>query len=175
MNTIGYPLKAGLLAGFILIAFSVIMYALDTNILGFGMSMLNMVITFAVLIVAALMGAAKMRDIDYNFKINYLQALIGCFVTLLVAMYITGIFSYVLNGIIDPDYMPRKVDGMLDSYERLGVPEEALDEIITKMETQIDPAKQLIQSLWVSPLVSLGLGALLALFVKKDNTNTTRI
>jgi hypothetical protein len=175
MNKLGFPIKAGLLAGFILIAFSIIMYALDTNILGFGMSMLNLFVSFAILIVAALMGTAKMRDIDYNFKINYLQALIGCFVTLLLAMYITGIFSYVLNGIIDPDYMPRKVDGMLDSYERLGVPEEALDEIITKMETQIDPAKQLIRSLWVSPLVALGLSALLALFVKKDKTTTTNI
>jgi len=41
-------------------------------------------------------------------------------------MYLSNIFSYLLNGFIDPEYMPSKMEGMAASLEGK-VPEEKLN------------------------------------------------
>jgi len=75
----------------------------------------------------------------------------------------------LLNGVIDPEYMPRKLDEMVASLEGK-VPEDAINDIIAKVEDNTDAVKNAIRSIWLSPLIAIGLSAILALFIKKDKT-----
>lgn len=170
MKEFSIPLKAGLLAGFLLIAYTVILYALDVNIFNFVFSIINGLIVYGVMIAAAAIGLSKMRDQDLSGKITYLQALIGGFISLLVALYLSALFGYFLYGIFDPDYMVNKMDAFLYSLERMGLDEASIEQVIERMEKQINPDYSLRQSLWLSPVISLVLGAIIALFIKKDKT-----
>ncbi len=170
MKQFSIPLKAGLLAGFLLIAYTVILYALDVNIFNISFSILNGIIIYGVMITAAAMGVNKMRDLEFGGKITYLQGLFGGFIALLAALYLSAFFGYFLYGIFDPDYMINKMDTFLYSLERMGLDDEAIEQVIKRMEKQIDPDYSLLQSLWLSPVISLVLGAIIALFIKKDKT-----
>lgn len=163
------PMKFGLITGLILVTYSVVLYAFDVSIFNPIFSILNLLVTFGVMIFFAVFTMNKLRDSDFDGKFTYIQALLAGAVVLLIGLYLSAIFNYLLSAMIDPEYMPRKLDEMIVSLEGK-VPEEALDEIITKIEENTDPVKNLIKSIWMSPLIAIGLGAILALFVKKDKT-----
>jgi heme A synthase len=175
MNTFQFPLKAGLVAGLILIVYAAILYAFDVNIFHWAFSIVNGLLTFAILIVAAVMGTNRMRDINLDKKITYMQAWLGSIIVLLVAMWLSGLFSYVLNAWIDTDYMPRMVDRMIDSFESMGLGESDIDKILDRLDGQVNPTKSLISSLWMSPAIAVVLGAIIAAFIKKDKTNQVTI
>lgn len=63
--------------------------------------------------------------------------------------------------------MTKQLDNFIYSMEGK-VPEESLDTMIDTMKESMDPMKAFIKSLWMMPLISIVLGAILALFVKKD-------
>lgn len=170
MFPLNHPVKIGLVAGILLIVYTAILYAFDIDIYDFVFSIVNGIIIFGLLIFAAILAMKKMRDISLAGKITYLQALVGGFVVFLIAFYLSSIFSFILNGYIDPEYLPAKMDGLISKMEDM-MPEEALDKMISKLEEGLDPMTALIKALWQSPLIALGLSALLALFVKKDTTS----
>ncbi len=175
MKTFQFPFKAGLVAGLILIVYSAILYAFDVNIFHWAFSIVNGLITFAIMIIAAVIGTNKMRDIEMGKKISYLPAWLGCIIALLAAMWLNAVFNYVLNTWVDPDYMPRMIDKMIYSLEGMGLGDADIDKILDRIEGQINPTKSLISSLWISPLVSIVLGAIIAAFIKKDKTNQATI
>ncbi len=168
------PIKFGLIAGLILVTYSVILYAFDVSIFNPIFSILNLLVTFGLMIFFAIFTMNKLRDQDFDGKFTYLQAFIAGVIVLLIAFYLSNIFSYLLSAIIDPEYMPRKLDEMVASLEGK-VPEETIDEIIEKIQENTDPLKNFVKSLWMSPLIAIGLGAILALFVKKDKTTATEV
>lgn len=163
------PIKYGLITGLILVVISVLIYALDLSafnaVIGFALVIVNFGLTIFMMVIAA----NKMRDEDLNKKVSYLQVLIAGFVVVLIAMYLNAIYAYLQNGVIDPEYMPRKVDDFLLSMEGK-VPEEAMESMIEGFEDSMNAGKVLVKSLWISPIVALVLSAIVSIFIKKDKT-----
>ncbi len=170
MEKFAIPFKAGLFAGLVLIAYTTLTYLLDANILNPGLAILTIVVTYGAIIAAAVIATNQMRDHTLGGKVDYLTALIACFITLTLAQYLHLLFSTYLFQSFDPEFMPRKIDAMLDSLARMGVADEQMDKVIKKLDEQSDPMKNFMKNLWIAPLVSLVLGALIALFIKKDKT-----
>jgi len=166
MITFDKPLKYGLIAGLALVTYSVLMYAMDVSVLNPIFAITNVLITFGVTITLAVMAVNKMRVTDFDGTITYFQAFIAVFVVLIVAFYMANIFDYLLNGLIDPENLPRKVDDFLLTMEGK-VPEETFDELVNTLSKNIDPLKNLVKSLWLNPLMAIGLSAIVSIFVKK--------
>lgn len=169
MIPIQKPLKFGLISGFVLIIYNVLLYALDIDIFSIVFSLVNALLFFGLMIAFAVIGVNKMRDEDLDKKISYLQAAVGSFVILLISLYLANIFSYILNGQIDPAYLPGKMDGFVSNMEGK-VTEEQLNDMIKGLEENLDPAKAIIKSIWMSPLISAVIAAIIAAFIKKDKT-----
>ncbi len=169
MLPLNQALKYGLITGLVLIAYSVVLYALDVNIFGLTFSILNGLITFGFMIVLTVFAINKTRDESLGEKITYIQALIVGFVVLLVSGYLNNIFSYILNTIVDPGYMARQVDNMIAAWEGK-IPEESLDLMIEKIEENMEPTKTLLKGLWITPLIGLVVSAIISIFIKKDKT-----
>ncbi|HPE42649.1 MAG TPA: DUF4199 domain-containing protein [Bacteroidales bacterium] len=163
------PIKYGLITGLILVVISVLIYALDLSafnpMIGFALVIVNFGLTIFMMVIAA----NKMRDEDLNKKVSYLQVLIAGFVVVLIAMYLNAIYAYLQNGVIDPEYMPRKVDDFLLSMEGK-VPEEAMESMIEGFEDSMNAGKVLVKNLWISPIIALVLSAIVSIFIKKDKT-----
>jgi len=163
------PVKFGLISGLILIVYSVLIYVADLSAFNPLIVFLTGIVTFGLLIVAAVLAINKMRDQDLGKKITYVQALIAGAVVIVVGMYLSAIWAYVFNGFIDPEYMARKVDEFLLSMEG-NIPEEAFESMLENFETALDAGKSFVQQLWVSPIIAIVLSAIISIFIKKDKT-----
>jgi hypothetical protein len=170
MITFDKPVKFGLIGGLALITFSVLMYAMDVSIFNPVFAIVNILVNFGVIIFLAVLAINKMRDADFGGKISYIQALIAGFITLLIASYILTFFTYILNGVIDPEYMPRIVDDFLLNMEGK-VPEETFEELMNTMNESIDPMKSLLKSLWITPITAIVISAIVSIFVTKNTTD----
>ncbi len=164
------PVKFGLISAFVMIIFTVIMYVLGINMFSIAFSLISAVLIFGFMITITVIGVNRLRDEDLEKKITYLQALLGGAVILLISMYISGIFSYLLNGIIDPDYIPNMADDAIIKYEDMNLPEEQLNDIKLKFDEAKDATAAFIKSIWMSPLMAIVIAAIIALFIKKDKT-----
>ncbi|MDD4374869.1 MAG: DUF4199 domain-containing protein [Bacteroidales bacterium] len=163
------PVKFGLLTGLILVVVSVLVYVADLSAFNPAVGLGISVISFGLPVVMTVFAINKMRDEDLGRKVNYLQALIAGFVVILIALYLNAIYAYLQNGVIDPEYMPRKVDDFLLSMEGK-VPEEAMESLIENFEDSMNPVKALVANLWTSPIIALVLSAIVSIFIKKDKT-----
>jgi hypothetical protein len=167
MITFDKPVKFGLIGGLALITFSVLMYAMDVSIFNPMFAIVNILVSYGVIIFLAVLAINKMRDADFGGKISYIQALIAGFVTLLIASYLAAIFDYVLHGVIDPEYMPRLVDDFLLNMEGK-VPEETFEELMNSMSESQNPMKNLLKAVWVTPIIAIVISAIVSIFVKKN-------
>ena len=163
------PVKFGLISGLILIVYSVIIYVADLSAFNPLIAFLTGIVTFGLLIVAAVMAINKMRDQDLGKKITYVQALAAGAIVIVVGLYVSAIWAYVFNGFIDPEYMARKVDEFLLTMEG-NIPEEAFESMLENFETALDAGKSFVQQLWVSPIIAIVLSAIISIFIKKDKT-----
>lgn len=169
MAPLPIALKHGLITGLALIAYSVVLYVLDMNMFSPFFAILNGLITFGLMFFMAIWAINKTRDTLLFGKINFLQAWLIGTVALVVAMYINSIFSVILNGYIDPAHMAKQLDNFLYSMEGK-IPEATLDTMMDTMKENMDPMKSFVKGLWMIPAISIVLGAILALFVKKDKS-----
>jgi predicted amino acid-binding ACT domain protein len=169
MLPLNNAVKYGLITGLILIAYTVILYALDVNIFDITFSMLNGLVTFGFMITLTVIAIKKTRDESLGEKITYVQALIVGFVVLVVSGYLNNIFSYILNTVVDPDYLTRQLDNMILAWEGK-MPEESLELMIEKVEESMEPTSALIKGFWLTPLIGLAVSAIISIFIKKDKT-----
>jgi uncharacterized membrane protein YraQ (UPF0718 family) len=169
MVPLNQALKYGLITGLVLIAYSVVLYAVDVNIFALTFSMINGLVTFGFMIVLAVIAINKTRDEALGEKITYIQALIVGFVVLLVSGYLNNFFSYILNTYVDPEYMARQLDNMIAAWEGK-MPEESLDQMIEKVEENMEPTSALLKGIWITPLIGLVVSAIISIFIKKDKT-----
>jgi len=163
------PLKYGLIAGLIVIVLMVILYAANISMFNPIIGSLVGLISFGAPIVFAVIAINKLRDEDIGNKITYLQSFIAGFAVLLIAMYLNNIYAYIQNGVIDPEYMAQKADDFILTMEGK-VPEETLDAIIESFSESLNAGKAFVKSLWLSPLIAIGLSAIISFFIKKDKT-----
>lgn len=164
------PVKFGLISGSALIVFTALLYALDVDLFSILFSIVNGLFQFGLMIVFTVIGINKLRDEDLDKKITYVQALLGGFIILLIAMYLNSIFSYILNGIIDTQYMPNKIDAAISKYEDMGMSEEQMGDITEQFEDLKNAITVFIKSLWMSPIASAAIAAIVSAFIKKDKT-----
>lgn len=164
------PVKFGLISGSALIVLTVLLYALDVDLFSILFSIINGLVVFGLMIVMTVMGINKLRDEELDKKITYVQALLGGFVIILIAMYLNNIFNYILTGIIDTQYMPNKIDSAISKYEDMGMSEEQMGKVAEQFEELKDATAVFIKALWTSPIASVVIAAIVAAFIKKDKT-----
>jgi hypothetical protein len=169
MAPLNQALKFGFITGLALIAYSVTLYVANVNLFGTVFSIVNGLITFGVMIFMTVFAINKTRDLMLSGKITFLQSFLVGAVTLLIMSYVNSIFNFVLNYYIDPAYMTAQLDNFIADMEGK-VPEATLETIIESMEANLDPMKNLIKGLWITPLFAIGVSAIISLFIKKDIT-----
>lgn len=170
MYPINQPIKTGVIIGVVLIFMNALVYAFDINVYTFGLSILYGLVVLGIIVAATIIGVKKMRDKDLNGSISFAQAFVGGFVLLIITLYLSNLFSFILNGYIDPEYLPAKMDQMISGFEGI-MPEDAVDEIAAKMEENLDPRKTFIKNLWINPIMAAVISAIIALILKRKKVD----
>lgn len=176
MNTSNFSylklsVKNGLISGSLLILFSTIIYIFNINMFSVTFSIIYAPVTFGLIIYFMVITMNKNRKSFFNGKITYLECLYTGFVLSLSAMWLSSIFGYILYGLIDTEYMPKQIDKFVEMLQNYNVPEDKIQEQLTKIQNKMNPVKQLISSLYISPIVSLVLSSIISIFIKKKDEN----
>lgn len=110
-----------------LIAYSVLIYVLDINMMSISAGFINFLLTIALGAGVALMTVKHQRSLDGGF-IRFGRALLVGFATAAGGLFISGFWNYILVKFIDPDYPTRMKEQMLEAWGEF-MPPEALEEM----------------------------------------------
>ncbi len=164
-------LKNGGILGGIFILFTVMVYVLNINMFSIMFSVVYFVVIFGIAVFLIVKTMNSYRDKFLDGKITYLQCFLTGFVLLIVGMYISGIFNYVLYGLIDPEYMPKQVEKFAEMMQNYNMPVDQLEKQVLSMEEKMKPIKQLISSLYTTPIAAAVISAIVSIFIKKNMEN----
>ena len=158
-------LPYGLIMGGIFIVISLLLYIADVNIFSIWFGIVNfLVMMIAIPAIFTILGTNNLRLKHAEEKrINYLEALISCFIILFIGFLLSGIYSWIFNSFIDPEYMKHNVEKFAEMLQGYNMPQDKIDEQVANMEKNIGIGRQLISSAIVCVVLSL----IMALIVRK--------
>jgi len=162
-------LKNGLIAGGLMILFSVIIYVFDVNMFSFVFGILMFIVTFGLLIGFMVITMNQYKRKILGGQITYWQCFFAGLVMAIVAMWLSGIFNYLFYGLYDTEYMPRQVERFAEMMQGYGLPEDKLQEQVLKMHEKMNPLKQFISNLYMVPAISIVVSFIVSAFIKKND------
>jgi predicted permease len=142
------------------------MFSIWFSILNFLVVMIAFPVTMVIL------GTNNLRvKLMPEKRINFLQALLSCFIILFIGFFISVLYSYIFNHWIDPEYMKYNIEKFTEMMQGYNVPQETIDEQVAKMEENMGISRQIIFSLGITVVLSL----ILALIVRKKDKETEKM
>ncbi|MCX6250985.1 MAG: DUF4199 domain-containing protein [Bacteroidetes bacterium] len=166
-------LPYGLILGGILVVLSLLMYITDVNMFSLWFSILNfLVLLIGLPVTMVIIGTNNLRvKLMPDRKINYLQALLSCFIILFIGFFISVLYSYIFNNWIDPEYMKNNIEKFKEMMEGYNVPPEKIEEQAARIEGNTGIARQIFTSAGICVVISL----ILALIVRKKDKEADNI
>ncbi len=160
-------LPYGLILGSVLVVLSLLMYIFNVNIFSIWFSILNfLVMVLTIPVTMVLLGTSNLRvKFAPDKKINYGQALLSCFLILVIGFTISILYSYIFNNLIDPGYITRNIDKFSEMMRGYNLSEEKIAEQVKKIQEGMGTVKQIIYSAGICVVLSL----ILALIVRKKD------
>jgi hypothetical protein len=140
-NTMNNSFTYGVIAGFALIIFSLLLYF--TNLMFYKPFLINSLINYLIVIVLMLAGTKNLRDKLLNGTITFGGAFLSAFMIGLIAMVISIIFSDILTYIIDPGLQDKAMQMQADKWLHSG--RMTQDQVDSMLEKQ----KQMSGKWWV--------------------------
>ncbi len=165
-------LKNGLIAGGLMILFSIIIYVLNINMFSVVFSIIMFLVTFGIMITFMVLSMNYYKRKILGGEINYWQCFFAGLAMAITAMWLSSIFNYLFYGFFDTEYMPKQMDKFTEMLQGYGMPEDKLREQVLKVQERMNPLKQFISNLYMMPIISAVLSFIVAAFIKKNDNAT---
>ncbi len=162
--------KYSLIYAGISIAITLLYYIFDVNIMSTGVSASTGVLSFVILLVIFIMSVRKYRDRGLGGKITFLRAFLHTLAIGVIGGLVIALFNYIFYAYIAPEYLASQVEPFIEMMEKFNLPEEAMDEAISKFEEGLQPFNMLKSQLTSSLVLSAIIGLFIGIFIKKDIT-----
>lgn len=164
-------IKYGVIMALTTIAMTILFfYLVDT-----GLFMQSLFMYGAMILIMVLAGLEYRRE--HGNTMLYGEAFKVTFLTTIVGMILSSIFSYVLLNFIDPDMMDVMVEKAIDSTESLmrsvGAPEDQVDEALAKLENEMPNQFTLVGTLKNMLnvfIIGAILSAIVSIFLRKEES-----
>lgn len=176
MNSIDTPapspiwntvLRYGGICGGIMVLFSLVTYLADMDMMSISGVLILYGAIFAIGFTTAAMAMRYQRDQLDNGVISYGKALAVGLLVVLIGMFISGMWNYVLVNFIDPEYLSRMKEQFTATWgDRM--PEESLDEALAGFDKAGDILQTLKSSLIGGTIFGLIVGLITAGFMKRE-------
>ena len=142
----------GLITGVIFSLISAFIYLLDINmfsnlVVPIVMGLLNLcIILFAIII-----SIKKVRETVIDQCLNYGGRFFTGLIVGVLAAWVSGLFSYLLFQVIDPEYMSTQIEGMADMLIGMGVPEDDAYLQVDEAKAKLEPMAQFTSAFLYTP------------------------
>ena len=173
-------LKSASISGLILGAVSIVVFLLEYVLgimpVGIAKPMIIMLVGIAITVIILVLLLKKYRAAIGGF-ISFKDAFLYCFIALLVATIVGGLFIYVFLQFFDPEYIKKIMEaqkGFMENYLAGKVSDEQITQTLEKIDEQAaknTPGSQFVKSLWTGAIFD-GILALIVGAVMKKNPAT---
>jgi hypothetical protein len=122
--------------GLIMASVSIIMTLL-TSIMGMSNLMLTMImglLALAMMIIIPVLGLKEHRDKQLGGFVSFGRAFLVCMLIIAVGITVSSIFNYIYMNFINPSYIESMKESMTEMYEKMNVPEEQMQEAMSKFD-----------------------------------------
>lgn len=181
MQTENSPLKLALTNG---IYYAIIVILIQLTIwataliekTGLFTSFFILLFNLGILIVFLLYCSKKYRDNSLGGKITFGQAFVFGLMIVVFSSVITGLYQYILNQYIDPEYAKRMITAVQEkTYQFMinhGVPDDQIDAAMIKFEDQpIQTPLEALRNSLISGVIGGSIVSLITALIIKKNTN----
>lgn len=160
----------GLLTAAVSVVFSVITYIID---LPYGSPV--MYLSFVILLGGMLYGTLQYRNNYAGGYISFGNAFLSGFLIVLVAAFISAVYSYVFTSFIDPAFLEKIVEMTMEKTETdlisKGLSEEQIEPALAMTRKMMSSTAISIMAFLSSALVGAIVALIAAIFVKKEDTS----
>lgn len=162
-------LKYGLILGGISVAFQLLLYIFSVNYFNPVTGILTFLINAAIIVTILIIGGKAYRDKVVGGYINYGEAFLHAILIGAVFGLISGIYSYMFNDLIDPDYMLELSENFMRKMEEKNLSQDQLDKIYENFEKQLNQPvwKRILTGFLGSFIFTVIIGLITSIFIKK--------
>ncbi len=161
-------LMNGLITGIIFCLITALIYLLDINMFS---SLLNIagiwILNLCVVIIAMVISIKKVRETVIDQTLNYGGRFFTGLIIGVIAAWVSGVFSYLLFQVIDPEWMVQQIEGMADMLMNMGVPEDDAYQQVDDAKENLKPAKQFLSAFVYAPIFYIVVSLIVSAFVKE--------
>lgn len=162
----------GLYLGAGLAFITVIVYAIKLDLFAsmwFGLTLL------ALMIVVGIVAVAKVKQAQNGYA-SFKESFTSFFITMLIAVLISTVMSYLLFNVIDPEaavtLKEMTIEKSVAMMEGFNAPVDAIDKAVTQMEEQDQYSiGNVLKGLAGNLVVMSIIGLIVAAAMKKNNPN----
>ncbi|WP_205500655.1 DUF4199 domain-containing protein [Rufibacter psychrotolerans] len=155
-------LRYGLITGFILIIYSLVLYLTELNE-NTWLSALGFLI-----LVGGLFFAFKYFKADHAGFMSYGQGLGTGTILGAVVGVLVGIFSAVYINLIDPSIMQKQIDLQVEQMENRGLSDEQIEQSLEMVNTFSGPVPTVLMSILLYALGAFLLSLVIAAIMKRS-------
>lgn len=167
--------KNGFILAVLQVALYFLVYVLDINMFSPGFGIINFLISVSIMVYILVRSMKFQRDQLQYGEITYGQKFINGFFIILIGGIVSGLVTFVFNQYFDPDFMMGQMDRFIENMENRGVQGEMLDNMLDRMEANMEPGAQLRNLLLYTPVMAAVVALIVAGVVKKSNESTSGI
>lgn len=157
----------GALLGGIFIAIGLLVYTFEIDMFDWVVSILMMLSNIVLIVVLMMQAAKAIRDKIYEGTIPFLDTFLSMMLVGVIAMLMSTVFNYLLNGIFDPEFQQKGISQMEQKMLDQGLSADMVKQIMADMRSRMVPETQLITGIVSAFIMSGVIAALSALVFRK--------
>lgn len=162
--------SSGIIAGTLLILYSMILYVLEANVFNFGFGILNFAISAGIFVSVMLIAGKSLRTVHFGGYMSYKDAFIFTLLLGITATLLYALYNYFYYAFADLSYLQSQIAEFLFTMEQRGLTEAQLSDLEEKMRKQFaaPPLKQAWNSFIYNSIMVVVLALLVSIFVKQN-------
>jgi hypothetical protein len=166
-------IRYGLMVGFVTMFLTTVnfLYILKWNYIGF---LVTVFLMFAITIILYGVAATRQRKALGGY-ISMKDAFQVVFIVILISLTISTIYGLIYNKYIDPEFLNRMKESMINFFEKIKAPQDKIDEAMKKLDESTAGStkfSKILYSFAQSIIIQSIFGFIVALIVKKDRPAT---
>jgi len=161
-------LMNGLLTGVIFIIITALIYFLDINMFQIWFMLSMFIVNIVIIITAIVITIKKVRESVIDKNLNYGNRFLTGLIVGLTAAWLSGLFSYLLFQIIDPNYMLTQVEGFSETLINMGLTEDNAYAKVDEMKISFLPIEQIKTNFLKTPAFFVVLSLIISAFIKRQ-------
>ena len=160
-------LRYGLYCAGAFVVFSLLLYLVNFNMMTFGGMAVFYVLLLAISFTFAIMAQRAQRDQVDGGYITYGKALLVGLATVLLGVFVSSFWNYILVNFIDPGYVDSLKEQFIETWGEQ-MPAESLEQALEGFDKSGDLLNTIKQGLIGGVIYGLIVGLISAAFTKKQ-------